>query len=97
MASTTVLAGIYSAPQKTDSIPQAQIVNTKLTKTEYSQKNRWGFQTPLLWGNIIGIGILHLLTLYGLLTFPYIYKLKTFFFGKLLYTLDQKYMGNFVT
>lgn len=89
MASTTVLATIVSAPQKTDSIPQAQAVHTKLSKEKYSQKNRWGFQMPLLWGNIIGIGILHLATLYGVFTFPYIYKLKTFIFGKLLYALDQ--------
>lgn len=51
----------------------------------YYLQDKLGFVTPLVWPNIVMIFALHLFALYGLLMFPYIYKLKTFCFGKLTF------------
>lgn len=53
----------------------------------HSLENHFSFVTPLVWPNIIMIFALHLFSLYGLLTFPYIYKLKTFCFGKFCFNI----------
>lgn len=47
------------------------------------------FKTPLKWANIVFITLAHLLTLWALLTFPYFYKLKTFFYGEFFFILCQ--------
>lgn len=50
-------------------------------------EERFGFQTRLRWTNIVLIVGLHLFALRGLLTFPYVYKLRTFVF-------DERYCSN---
>lgn len=51
---------------------------------KFTKKNNVQFMTDLIWINIISITFLHILCLYGLLTFPYFYKLKTFLYGEFL-------------
>lgn len=42
------------------------------------------YKRELIWTNILLITLLHIVAIYGLLTFPYHRKLRTFLFGKYL-------------
>lgn len=42
------------------------------------------FQTELKWLNIVIFLILHFVAIFGLITFPYLRKKRTFLFGKVL-------------
>lgn len=80
---TTVLSAVDSSAVCTEEENEKVACTSTTSKETQFERGIWGFQTPLKWGNIIAIAILHLFALNGLLTFPYIYKLRTFFFGKL--------------
>lgn len=54
-------------------------------KKELETEHRGYFKTKIRWENVISITLLHILSAYVLVTFPYLQKLRSFFFGKHIY------------
>lgn len=57
-------------------------ITTKILKTKHHHAGNTHFQTNLKWPNIIAISTFHAIAAYGLITFPYLQKIKLFIFGK---------------
>lgn len=81
MPATAVLAELATTHIGKEGLSHVRADANKVG-TKVPVADKWGFKTPLIWGNIIPIAMLHCLTLYGVVTFPYIYHIKTFCFGK---------------
>lgn len=83
MPPSTAIVSSVLVETKEDSVGVQQDGENS-SKTSKVKANIFGTVTPLVWPNIIMIVALHVFSLYALLTFPYIYKLRTFTFGKFI-------------
>lgn len=83
---TTIQEQDFLEPKTAKELPKQR--NTNNEKVEEFKPAGY-FQTKLIWINIIGITLVHVLTVYGLLVFPYITKWPTFVWSK--YKFDFKF------